>query len=634
MVFDDVFQKRSPAPKAAGPAGDSDPSSKRLVPDSLLAAPVDRLAAFVADLVLFLPLMALVIAPFRRVALDAQVLGQDENWATAVMSAAFGAIVAMIAFQTIFVALFGATPCKMVLKLRIVTVWDSRRPRFFEAFLRSLAWCFELCLLGIPWLAAFSNEKRRPFHDRVADTVVISLKQKRAAGPPSIAEMGIASGFQAACLMMLVLPATMQIVQSQKERASARHQAAEREEQGRLCGDVREAREDWSGSPVPSRLEVGLSMYVGKALTSECLEKESDFALWRNEDKALAYLAKGLAVATDEEASSPYFDKACDLGRSSDACFLAELVRYEARVSDPEAADDKEELARDEATLEKHLSEVTPARGPFVRVWAVQHFMDKRRYARALELMESLAPQAKLGPFLASQRAKALWSVGRREDSRVSMRASADLLDQRARVELSRWFCINDTTPSGCSTEARVSCGLVSDAVERSSQILARAEVAAAYIRGETCGGPISEERAKAVEAKLAKLPDKTARSYFQALGLIGKKRVAEALRALKPIASGKNGRGPFFVEANLRMVELAENAGELDAIRKRWLEIDPDDEGWKALGSELVQRLSALKAWDRALEVGLKIAGVEGRATTGSCARWLSRPTGRDARA
>jgi hypothetical protein len=43
-------------------------------------------------------------------------------------------------------------------------------------------------------------------------------------------------------------------------------------------------------------------------------------------------------------------------------------------------------------------------------------------------------------------------------------------------------------------------------------------------------------------------------------------------------------------------------------------MDIDPEDEGWRQIGGELVQRFNAVKAWDRALEVGLKIAGVEGR--------------------
>src|SRR3989344_208795 len=91
--------------------------------NSLLARPLDRLAAVIVDFfVVLAPVYYLLSSPFR-------------NWMTA------------------------------------------------SFLMSSWVWVGQVLCLGLPLPAVFSNNKRRPLHDRVCDTVVISTSQSGVVGP-------------------------------------------------------------------------------------------------------------------------------------------------------------------------------------------------------------------------------------------------------------------------------------------------------------------------------------------------------------------------------------------------------------------------------------------------------------------
>ena len=172
---------------------------------SMLALPSERLAAVVGDLIVFAPLIAVALAPLKLRANQAQLLGDQSAWISLMAEAFFLGALVHILLQTIFIYYLSATPGKLFLGLRVVSIWGQRRPTAMEAFTRSTAWVLELLCLGVPWAAVFGNHWRRPFHDRLAETVVVSLRGHKRAGPAHLVEMSLASGFQSAMLTMLTL---------------------------------------------------------------------------------------------------------------------------------------------------------------------------------------------------------------------------------------------------------------------------------------------------------------------------------------------------------------------------------------------------------------------------------------------
>jgi uncharacterized RDD family membrane protein YckC len=619
MVLDDIFHP-GPAPER--------PAKSRASLDSQLASPVDRGAAVVADMVVFFPLMALAISPFRRMALEAQILGDQDAWFSAVMLAFGAAFLAFVAYQTAFLALMGATPGKRFIGLKVVTVWEQRRPNGMEAFLRSLTWCCELVLLGLPWLAVFSNEKRRPFHDRIADTAVVVVEGKRSAGGlPTLPEMSIASGFQAS--FMTVVTAILFIQLLQPQSSTRDRLIAELEEKGKLCSEVSEARGDFGKDR--SRLEVALSLYAADSLSESCLKKEADFSLWRSHEKGVAYLAKALTEAGDEPLYERYLEKACPPEEASgDVCRAVTLVRgnsalaasvssavtgeeppaFEGETDEKhdEDSSDKIQIVEREREIEAVVSSLGPESPAYLKIWTVQILMDSREYGRALDILESIPPHRKIGAFVTRERAKALWQIGQKSEARVVMRAAADLLPAASRVDLVRWFCSHETAESSCGSardDEPSSCSLLGDAIERSSRWLSKPEVAATHIRSERCLGKLSQKR---IETLLEQITDSGGRGYLEALMKLEGEESEKALGRLKKIATGRDGRGPFYIEANLRLVELAPSIADLTPVRERWMDLEPTEEGWKQIGEGLMARLGALEAWDQAVGVGLRM--------------------------
>lgn len=606
MVLDDVFARRksAPPPRAL---------------DEQLAHPVDRIASVVADIVLFFPVLALVIAPFARHAKESQLIGNTEAWSTAVFSAVAMGVLLLIVYQTVFVSVLGGTPGQLALRLRVVSVWGGGRPKPFESFLRALVWSAELAALGLPWLAVFSNARRRPFHDRVADTIVISLVRRRQVGMARLAEMSIASGFQSAALAVFTLVVTVNLTEYRHQRESVSEAIASREDDGQLCAEIREAIEDAPGrkaTSVHDRLQTALSLHAVEAIGSECLDHEAEFALWRGQELSLAYLAKGIASDDDDRAAA-YFDKACGETETAqarkgnlaarDVCYMAQLAEADddsTRSDGIDASEQKFNDAKHEAEIEDIMTAIGADSAPFLRISALRRLMDRHDYAGALRIIDFGPDSRRTGAFMARKRAEAFWNLGRAHDAEVVMRSSVDLLDANSRLSMSRWFCYSDLLRNGCEAAHRAACGILTTAVDRFNEWLLKPDVAVTYVRAESC----ANDRIERLKALVSRMPLSEGKSYTEAALALDLGRASEARAKLRTLAESAD-HGAFFIDANLRLIEVAGSVQEFSDIYTRWVTMETSDEAWKPLGHGLLRKLAVLKAWDTAIAVGLRLA-------------------------
>lgn len=573
-----------------------------------LASPLDRMAAFVADLIVFMPVMAVGMAPFRRQALLAQIMNHEGEWMFALASAVGVGVLSTVLYQTAFVALWGSTPGKRMLGLKVVSIWGDERPRWISAFIRSVTWCLEAALLGLPWLAVFGNERRRPLHDRAADTVVITLSRRRAAGPPGVPEMSLASGAYAAVLACVAILTVTLLAHMKAENGSSARVIAGMEEQGLLCKAVGEAKEEWLsgvGAEHPTRLAIAMALFGSEAIDESCLEEEADFAIWREQNRSLAYLAKGLTKDPEDKMRATYFDKACAQDPIGDACKLIRFIGLNeesgAEVTSPE---EKAEQAGIENEIES-IVEYARNGGPvYLRVWSVKSLMASREFGRVLDMTSDASPHRLLGYFFARERAKALWGIDRKAEARVALRSSIENVDTVRRVELASWFCAAETADGSCGEEARWACDLLTTAVEKEEQWLASEEVAASYVRGSFCR---SEADPKMLTKMSEKISHKDGRLFVEALEDLRVDRRAAAVAVLKSIGREADDLGPFYFEAKAKLVDLATTSEDLEAIRAEWVNSEPSD-GWTLLGTRLMTKLQSFQSWERSLEVGLKL--------------------------
>ncbi len=598
-MIEDFTKPPEAAPFAKHLSGSSSDSGsggrKAMPPRGPMAAPIDRLAAVVADLVLLVPMVSLLTAPFRRRWELARLLRDNDMLVSSFAGLGFCILVAVVLYQTFFVCYWGATPGKRLLGLRVVSFWDGEIPLPMNALLRSLFWCLECVLFFMPWLGVMSNERRRPWHDRIADTEVIALESGHAVGPPDPREIAFVSGLNAAMLCALAALSAFTLVRIAREgMGGPSGSIAANDDKGFLCSAVTEAQEEWlsiEGEPA-SRVDVAIALFGAEAVVERCLESEADYALWNGEASASGYMAKALAVSDDPEAYLAYTRKACQTEASSSACRLAQLLVDE---------DDKKGIKRisaDEAL--QTLGSDTPA---FLHIYLVRELMEDFRFADALKLIDRGSPHRRLGYFYASHRSQALWGLHRRNDARVAFRSSLEGLNTSQRTRLVQWFC-DVESGDACSQETAMSCGLLERAVEKSPLELEDVGTAIAWIRGQECSTGAKVDYNKMRD----KVPGASAQAFLGALDRLQKNDKASARKEFEKILGEAEESNPVWFETQSRLVEIAENENDLSSLLEQWSKSDAGVGGWLRVGRQLIKRFETLGLNRRSLEVGQKI--------------------------
>jgi uncharacterized RDD family membrane protein YckC len=600
MVFDenDPSQRTGLEPSDLPPQNDQ-PSAF----EDRLASPLDRLAANVADFVIVSPLATLAMAPFHKMAEEANLQGQDDQWLYATLMAFGAAILLVIAYQTFFLIKWRATPGKRLMGLTVESLWQNEGEpmRSQSAFLRSVACCFEAALCGLPWIAVIGNDRRRPFHDRLADTIVLSKRQTRI-GPPGLSEKSLASGLVGAFFMSLLIivvfkfgalkPAT--VVKDESDTTVA------------ACDLVDHAEKSWIeglGEKKPSRMSIALSLYEAEAIDEDCLKSEAEASLWKAGDKDLSYLARGLAEKADDELSQSYINKACDGSKPTDACKALAFLNENDLPDDPvEAKSAKVARENDLATL---IGSLNPKSEPFLKILAIRELTSRRQFSEALTMIDSFSPQHDLSFFLSSERMKTLWALNRKPEARLSLQAAVAGYDSDQRVAITRWFCQSETREAGCTPQAKSSCDLLASTVEHDKVLLGDPEVTLTYLHGELCEGRLTDQ--KLVELK-NEMPDLASQTFIDALISISKGDESKGRKLLKGIAAKGEDAGPFFIESQVRLMDLAKTEKELSALRETWVDSDSNADGWSFVGRHLMDRYNQFKAWDQTIEVGFKL--------------------------
>lgn len=81
-----------------------------------------------------------------------------------------------VAYQAIFVKMYGATIGKMVVKIRIIEVELLDNPSWKQSFLRSLLRALSEFLMYLPFFFVFTNTIYQSLHDRISKTLVINFR--------------------------------------------------------------------------------------------------------------------------------------------------------------------------------------------------------------------------------------------------------------------------------------------------------------------------------------------------------------------------------------------------------------------------------------------------------------------------
>jgi len=84
-------------------------------------------------------------------------------------------ILLKVIYQTFFVWYYGATPGKMLLKIRVISTIDLENPAMIYALNRAIVRIISETFFYIGFLWALTNPKRETWHDKIAKTLVVNV---------------------------------------------------------------------------------------------------------------------------------------------------------------------------------------------------------------------------------------------------------------------------------------------------------------------------------------------------------------------------------------------------------------------------------------------------------------------------
>ncbi|WP_374029908.1 RDD family protein [Bdellovibrio bacteriovorus] len=305
-----------------------------------IASISDRFIALILDFLIFSPIVSLFIAGLVRQTKTYFLL----NVSSQEGMVAAGLVVALIVFfvtllQTVFLYYWQATPGQLFLQLKVVGYpHEQERLTLNQCLLRAFSWCLGFLAFAVPYLEIASHPLRRAFHERVSDTMVITLKKTGDEGPYPL-EMRFLSAWMRMSFLFLLLFGVLGFFKTYHS-LMAGHYREEDKATALACKEIKE-----SDSAGTSRLDVAIAMFLLNEIPAECLDKEAEASLWSDskETRSLAYLAKYMIA--DGKAQDQYFDKACE-DRDASSCALARYLGEDGEAEDLVGVDNKLLTAR------------------------------------------------------------------------------------------------------------------------------------------------------------------------------------------------------------------------------------------------------------------------------------------------
>lgn len=320
MVFRDLSERQK---------WSSDPIKKYHVPHVL-----DRLIAFVFDVIILSPIVGFFLFWILRDIKKFTHEGRDIFelqilWVLFILSYV---ILSTLILST-FTYKYKGSPGQLFLKLRVVPYpHKETQLRYSQCILRAAFFFMNFVLLGIPFFEIFSNPLRRVFHERVSETMVVTLKKEKDDLPLPIERrfftlwlryIGVAVSFVGAGVYYSLYSSVLQgdfkesIIQQEQESV------CKNKKSGVLLTD----------------LDASLVYYFLGEENRECIEEMVDLVFWgdgslyemTSSEVQLAYFASG-ALEEDVQLQDSYFSKVCqDFETDLGICNMAEAMKEQKK---------------------------------------------------------------------------------------------------------------------------------------------------------------------------------------------------------------------------------------------------------------------------------------------------------------
>ncbi|MCB0414633.1 MAG: RDD family protein, partial [Bdellovibrionales bacterium] len=560
-----------------------------------IAKPMDRFGAFLIDTFsVLMPLTTLLTATTKKDLVKSQLINQSGADHVLFFSMLAISLFSVIFYQTIMTWKFGATIGKLFFGLRVVNIWTHKAPSLYQAFMRSCFWCLESLLFFIPNLSILSHQKRRPFHDRAVETVVVSIKAIRSSTPNPLEQAIAHAGYASLVVTMglFSLGFMMRFSDELQKYQSEEEVYGYNQETYSLCDDVDKEMKVWNFQKKDQervkRLNVSMSLYAAGIIGEECLEKEVDYAIEKDKDKGLAYLAKSFVYKDVVEVSNEYLNRVCKDEPNSRACLLSQAI-----------------LAWDSEHWQKVYAEINDndLTHDFLNIWSIQYSYKSGDFKAAKDLIQKTHLRGDLSQYLNSVRTKVYYGLDQTKESEVAQEFVFDSVAESRKVDLAGWICFHELQNS-CDKSNGRSCEIFYKAAKEDKEYLEDEKLGLAYVRYNECQdekGLASLQRdihvagaRLLVEAIVAGKKGEVDRQNFLLLYLAKDKKLNSSVRLEALSRLFKKMDAPKLKEELPQLVDL-------------WMGYEPSLQ-WKIIGQNIFDNLLDRHMNEYSLMVGTKL--------------------------
>lgn len=569
-----------------------------------MASPFDRAAAVVIDhFIILMPFIYLVVAPFQYRMKEAAIVSDQMQMSYSFVLAFFAVLVLLFTYQTICIWLWGATIGKYLLGLRVKGIFGEKRVRLFQAFVRTVFWSLSCLFLGIPFLASFSNLMRRPLHDRIADTTVLTLRRERQAAVPSYQERSMVRGVYWACGVFLSILFLTALMTGRDYLISESEPLARLEDDELLCDEVAEAQMDWPGETATesetNRLEIAMALFASGSVDRKCLQYEVEYLTLNKKESALVYLAKSFVYSDQSELSEMYLNKVCEFAKDSHECRLSEIVLH--------VSNDDWDLVSTNFDYDINNAPI------YTLIWATRQFLDRQEYQSAKKFIDRLPDMKLLSDFMVPARAKILWGLREVDAAKGLELAAYSTLSEEAKLDVSSFLCYEELWNSCENRESR-SCKNLTTLVEKVDDSLSDLKTSLAFLRKWECDQVKAQSEARNLGQNQITLPNvfdyepllsqPLHPDVRMLVGALSDKKLEDISELLKDDTLEDD----ISSEVSRRMITRLNSVGALELLSQDWA-LHRRNLNWIKTGETLFHKYLQLKEYEKGLHVLDEIA-------------------------
>lgn len=524
-----------------------------------LAHPADRVAALVVDfLIVLLPGLLAICAPLRRQIVEALVLDDTPQFTRALLVILAVSISLSLAYFTLTVWRLGGTVGHRMFGLRVRDINSHKRLSYSASFWRALIFLAELFLLGIPWLSVFSDRRRRVFHDKVAESVVVSDRE-RSSMPPQFVEATVVRSVQMALLALAVLIVGGVGVETYMHLEGGESASLWETNEGADAGGCENVSAAMSADEKDDqdRLSLAMELFAAGTIDQPCLRLEADRVLKESDDQsALAYLAKAFAMADEPEKSNEYLEHTCEVGPGSDTCLMSQVVKHWSRTSWDQVAD--------------VFKKMTPQADGHLRIWRIRYYMRQGDFAEAVREMAPLAGRNSLADFILPEKIKALYQQRKSVEAKSMADAALTSLSGEARLNLSSWMCRQELARD-CASRESFSCQQFAKSAKLAPQTEWHSStwITQATLSAE-CASSDMKDRSQMLETFALNVSDEGLKDYLRGLSFQVSGKVSEAQASFESLIQGEATSEEVRQEVYRQLLSRADTNHEVG----HWLDL------------------------------------------------------------